>query len=224
MEQKKITGILGAMDGEIEGIVSAMEGASRRVYCGSEVFCGRIRGREVVLARSGIGKVNAAFMAQALIREFGADELYMTGVAGSLGGLRTLDALVPDGFVQYDVVKPGDPDGLIDILGEVVLRPDERMSSALAAAAGARRGILATGEKFVGSAADREDILRRFPSALAADMESGAVAQVCSRLGVPFACVRIVSDSGDADEYYDFVSRAAAAAVSAVLAAFLRGA
>lgn len=223
MEQKKITGILGAMDGEIEGIVSAMEGASRRVYCGSEVFCGRIRGREVVLARSGIGKVNAAFMAQALIREFGAGKLYMTGVAGSLGGLRTLDALVPDGFVQYDVVKPGDPDGLIDILGEVVLRPDEGMSSALAAAAGARRGILATGEKFVGSATDREDILRRFPSALAADMESGAVAQVCSRLGVPFACVRIVSDSGDADEYYDFVSRAAAAAVSAVLAAFLRG-
>ena len=223
MEQKKITGILGAMDGEIEGIVSAMEGASRRVYCGSEVFCGRIRGREVVLARSGIGKVNAAFMAQALIREFGAGKLYMTGVAGSLGGLRTLDALVPDGFVQYDVVKPGDPDGLIDILGEVVLRPDEGMSSALAAAAGARRGILATGEKFVGSTADSEDILRRFPSALAADMESGAVAQVCSRLGVPFACVRIISDSGDADEYYDFVSRAAAAAVSAVLAAFLRG-
>lgn len=177
MEQKKITGILGAMDGEIEGIVSAMKGAFRRVYCGSEVFCGRIRGREVVLARSGIGKVNAAFMAQALIREFGADELYMTGVAGSLGGLRTLDALVPDGFVQYDVVKPGDPDGLIDILGEVILRPDEGMSSALAAAAGARRGILATGEKFVGSTADREDILRRFPSALAADMESGAVAQ-----------------------------------------------
>ena len=50
-----------------------------------------------------------------------------------------------------------------------------------------------------------------------ADMESGAVAQVCARLKVPMACVKVISDAGDVGEYYDFKMRAAEKAISAVL-------
>lgn len=208
------------MDAEVEGFASAMSGAEKRQLAGSDVLTGRIGGRSVAVMRSGIGKVNAAFAAFALAREFGARAIYSTGVAGALGGsLHMLDVLVPDGFVQYDVIKPGDPDGLIDVLGEIVVPPDAAMSGALAAKCGAKRGLLATGERFVGCEADREDILRRFPKAVAADMESGAIAQVCARLGVPFACVRVISDSGDSAEYGDFKRRAADKAVSAVLSA-----
>ncbi len=208
------------MDAEVEGFASAMSGAEKRQLAGSDVLTGRIGGRSVAVMRSGIGKVNAAFAAFALAREFGARGIYSTGVAGALGGsLHVLDVLVPDGFVQYDVVKPGDPDGLLDVLGEIVVPPDAAMSGALAAKCGAKRGLLATGERFVGCEADREDILRRFPKAVAADMESGAIAQVCARLGVPFACVRVISDSGDSAEYGDFKRRAADKAVSAVLSA-----
>lgn len=215
-----VIGIIGAMDAEVEGFASAMSGAEKRQLAGSDVLTGRIGGRSVAVMRSGIGKVNAAFAAFALAREFGARGIYSTGVAGALGGsLRVLDVLVPDGFVQYDVVKPGDPDGLLDVLGEIVVPPDAAMSGALAAKCGAKRGLLATGERFVGCEADREDILRRFPKAVAADMESGAIAQVCARLGVPFACVRVISDSGDSAEYGDFKRRAADKAVSAVLSA-----
>lgn len=214
-----VIGIIGAMDAEVEGFASAMSGAEKRQLAGSDVLTGRIGGRPVAVMRSGIGKVNAAFAAFALAREFGARGIYSTGVAGALRGLHTLDVLVPDGFVQYDVIKPGDPDGLIDVLGEIVVPPDAAMSGALAAKCGAKRGLLATGERFVGCEADREDILRRFPKAVAADMESGAIAQVCARLGVPFACVRVISDSGDSAEYGDFKRRAADKAVSAVLSA-----
>ena len=147
--------------------------------------------------------------------EKGCREFFLYGGLG--GRLHTLDALVPDGFVQYDVIKPGDPDGFIDILGDVVIRPDEEMSSELAYACGGVRGLLATGERFVGSADDKADIISRFPGVLAADMESAAVAQVCARLGVPFACIRIISDEGDISEYYDFKYRAADKAVSALL-------
>lgn len=218
MGMNERVGILGAMDAEIDGIISAMSAVEKTVCCGSEIFTGNIGKRDIVLARSGIGKVNAAFAACLLAGRFGVSRIYMTGVAGGLGGrLHTLDALVPDGFVQYDVIKPGDPDGFIDILGYVVIRPDEEMSSELASACGGVRGLLATGERFVGSADDKADIMSRFPGVLAADMESAAVAQVCTRLGVPFACIRIISDEGDISEYYDFKYLAADKAVSALL-------
>ena len=218
MGMNERVGILGAMDAEIDGIISAMSAVEKTVCCGSEIFTGSIGKRDIVLARSGIGKVNAAFAACLLAGRFGVSRIYMTGVAGGLGGrLHTLDALVPDGFVQYDVIKPGDPDGFIDILGDVVIRPDEEMSSELASACGGVRGLLATGERFVGSADDKADIMSRFPGVLAADMESAAVAQVCTRLGVPFACIRIISDEGDISEYYDFKYLAADKAVSALL-------
>ena len=211
-------GIIGAMDAEVRGIVSAMDKTERRRAGGSEITTGVIHGRRAVLVKSGIGKVNAAVAAQLLIREFGAECVYMTGIAGGIGGrLHTLDLLVPDLFVQYDVIMPGEPDGYMDILDRVGVLPDENLSAQLAAACGAMRGTMATGERFVDAAADKADILARFPTVVAADMESGAVAQVCARFGVPMACVKVISDSGDSGEYYDFKQRAADKAIRAVL-------
>lgn len=215
---KNVIGIIGAMDAEVRGIESVMNKMTRTNVGGSDVVVGTIHGRSVALMQSGIGKVNAAFAAQLLIREFNVSRLYMTGIAGGMGGrLHTLDLLIPDLFVQYDVIVPGEPDGYMDILDRVGVLPDEKISAELAAACGATRGTMATGERFVDSEEDKADILRRFPTVVAADMESGAVAQVCARLKVPMACVKVISDAGDVGEYYDFKMRAAEKAISAVL-------
>ncbi len=206
------------MDAETDGLVRATDVIERRMFGGSETVVGTYGGNVLAVVRSGIGKVNAAFAAQMLIREFDASRIIMTGIAGALGGvLRTLDLLVPDMFVQYDVIMPGAPDGYMDILDSVGVAPDAKLSSALAAACGAHRGWLATGERFVDTDADKADILRRFPFAVGVDMESGAVAQVCARLGVPMACVKVISDSGDSGEYADFKTAAADKAIRAVL-------
>lgn len=218
MDKQEVIGIIGAMDAEVRGIESVMNKMKRTNIGGSDIVAGTVHGRSVALMQSGIGKVNAAFAAQLLIREFGVSRLYMTGIAGGIGGkLHTLDLLVPDLFVQYDVIMPGEPDGYMDILDRVGVLPDETISAELAAACGAKRGTMATGERFVDSEDDKADILRRFPAVVAADMESGAVAQVCARLKVPMACVKVISDAGDACEYYDFKMRAAEKAISAVL-------
>ncbi len=54
------------------------------------------------------------------------------------------------------------------------------------------------------------------------EMESGAVAQICTAAGVPFAVLRCVSDGGDSvRDYYEF-SRLACERFTAAVLDFLR--
>ena len=118
MEREETIGIIGAMDVEIEGFAGAMTDAARSDSFGSEVITGMRGSQRLVVVKSGIGKVNAGFAAQMLVTRFGATRIYMTGIAGALcKGLRALDLFVPDKFVQYDVIMPGEADGYMDILG-----------------------------------------------------------------------------------------------------------
>lgn len=212
-------GIIGAMDAEVERFSREMTNAKSETFARSVFTTGEINGGKVVLVRSGIGKVNAALVASSLVMRYGADAVVMTGIAGTVTReLHTLDAFVPTDFLQYDVSMPGCEDGYIDVLDEVYIPAAEELSAALAAASGAKRGTMATGESFVGSAAVAADIARRFPKAMGVDMESAAVAQVCARLGVPFACLKVISDGCDDGEYADFKQAAADKAVSGVLA------
>lgn len=66
------------------------------------------------------------------------------------------------------------------------------------------RGLVLSGDRFVSSAGECEDLLRRFPDALAVEMEGAAVAQVCFDMGVPFAMLRVVSDRADDEAHVDF--------------------
>lgn len=218
LEKSKVIGIIGAMDVEVEGIVGAMEARAVTSIGGSNFYSGKISGRAVVAVQSGIGKVNAAFAAAVLALEFKADAIIMSGIAGDVSGLKPLDAFVADGFIQHDVSVLSCEDGHIDIVNAVVIQSDKELSDALALACNAKRGLMATGEQFVDSKEQIETILAKFPQAKAVDMESAAVAQVCARLGLPFACVKIISDDGTSgDVYYDFKTAAADKAVGAVL-------
>lgn len=219
METYETIGIIGAMDVEVERIAREMTDASSESFARSAFTVGKIDGQKVVVVQSGIGKVNAALVASALVMRYGADAVVMTGIAGTVTrDLHTLDAFVPTDFLQYDVSMPGCEDGFIDVLGEVYLPASPELADALASASRAKRGTMATGESFVGSAAVAADIARRFPKAMGVDMESAAVAQVCRRLGVPFACLKVISDGCDDGEYADFKQAAADKAVSGVLA------
>ena len=212
-------GIIGAMDVEVERIAREMTDASSESFARSAFTVGKIDGQKVVVVQSGIGKVNAALVASALVMRYGADAVLMTGIAGTVTrDLHTLDAFVPTDFLQYDVSMPGCEDGFIDVLGEVYLPASPELADALASASRAKRGVMATGESFVAGEEAVRDVLRRFPRAMGVDMESAAVAQVCRRLGVPFACLKVISDGCDDGEYADFKQAAADKAVSGVLA------
>lgn len=210
------------MDVEVEGIESAAADLRRERLGGTEFLIGKIGGTETVAAQSGVGKVNAAFVASVMALRFGVDAVIMMGIAGGIGGgLSALDAFVPTGLVQHDVIVLGCEDGYIDVVGKIVIEPDALLSDRLAQACGAKRGLMATGEQFVNGKSQIDAILARYPDAIAVDMEAAAVAQVCARLCLPFACVKVISDDGaSGDRYYDFRNLAAKKSTAAVLSLF----
>jgi adenosylhomocysteine nucleosidase len=68
-----------------------------------------------------------------------------------------------------------------------------------------RRGLVASGDRFVATAAESEALRSRLPEALAVEMEGAALAQVAFDFGLPFAVVRTVSDRADDAAHVDFM-------------------
>jgi len=70
-------------------------------------------------------------------------------------------------------------------------------------------GLICTGDQFITEAIGLQTIKRNFPKALAVDMESAAMAHICYQRNIPFASIRVVSDTPDKEtdnqtQYFDF--------------------
>lgn len=103
----KKLGIIGAMEVENKIILDALkaEGKVKETNVGGTVYYeGSINSKEIVLARSGVGKVNAALCAQRMILQFGADFVVNSGIAGAIGkGLGVLDVVVSSDAIYHDM-------------------------------------------------------------------------------------------------------------------------
>ena len=109
-------GIIGAMEEEVSTLISAMEDRAERKIGIVTYHVGKLDGKEVVVARSGVGKVNAALTAAEMIRTFGATAVVNTGVAGALDeSLEPEDAVIAADLVQHDysTAPLGDPPGRV---------------------------------------------------------------------------------------------------------------
>ena len=76
-------GIIGAMAIEVEGLIAQMTHAEKRTLSGRDFYSGQLCGKDVVVVQSGIGKVNAAMCAEALILAYHPELVVNTGVAGA---------------------------------------------------------------------------------------------------------------------------------------------
>ena len=97
------TGIIGAMDEEVDSLKKAVSDA-KTTNIGSMEFCeGMLDGQNVVIVKCGVGKVNAGNCAQILISIFGVNRIINTGVAGSLDASIDIgDIVVSTDAVQHD--------------------------------------------------------------------------------------------------------------------------
>ena len=77
-------GIIGAMQVEVEILLSCLENKTEKTFAGSTFYEGSLEGLDVVIVQCGVGKVNAAICAQILCSCFGITHLVNTGIAGSL--------------------------------------------------------------------------------------------------------------------------------------------
>lgn len=193
-------GIIVAMDKEL-GLLLPLLGEELRTTINDTIFhTGSLGRHEVVVLKSGIGKVNAAIATLTLIENFHVNFVINTGVAGGTGrGADILDVVIGDSVAYHDVwCGPGTLDGQAAGCPRYFESP--LPADVLETIEGTRHGLIASGDIFVSRPEDVTRILTLYPEAIAVDMESAAIAQVCYLKNVPFLAVRVVSDTpGAAD-------------------------
>lgn len=204
-------GIIGAMAPEVEGLIARLDGATSERISGIDFYVGQLLGKRVALAKCGIGKVFAAVAAEVMILKYQPDLIVNTGVGGALAdGLVPTDTVIASSLVQHDMdTSPiGDPKGLVSGINKIYFDADKRAVEILSDAADrlslrATVGIIATGDKFIATRADKENIVNLF-SASACEMEGCAIAQAAYINGTPFAVIRAISDSADGSSVMEY--------------------
>lgn len=204
-------GIIGAMEPEVEALISALDDHMTETVSGITFHTGKIEGRTVAVAKCGIGKVFAAICAEIMILSYSPDLLVNTGVGGGLArGIRTGDIVIARDLCQHDMDTSaiGDPVGLVSGINKIYFESDPRaceilLSTAESLGLSARLGRIASGDRFIASKKDKDYITSTF-SAAACEMEGCAVAQVAFVNATPFAVVRAISDSADGEATMDY--------------------
>ena len=226
-----MTGIIAAMDAELIDIKNALENKQEQVIAGRTFYSGTIGSEQVVCVVCGIGKVNAAVCAEAMIMAYHPDRIINTGVGGAIGGhLRVCDVVCAEYLVQHDVdtTAIGDELGMVSTVNLIRFPMDETLGSELTAimekqGVSCKRGGIATGDRFVADYNTKAFIYTTF-GCIACDMEGCAIAQACYLNNVPCAVLRAISDGADEGatmSYTEFMPKAAATSAN-VLLAYLR--
>ena len=177
------------------------------LYAGLKVIEGKIGKHEIVLAKCGIGKVNAAINTYKINSIFHPDLLINTGVAGGASDrTRIGDLLVADYVAYHDVwCGPGTQPGVADGC-EVFMQCDQEIINLAYSYADGKRfqvGLICSGDRFISEKEEIDTIQRLFPEVVAVDMESAAIAQICVMEGVKFNIIRVVSDTPGSGENID---------------------
>ena len=211
-----LVGIIGAMDCEISELISNMTNVEEFALSGSVFYKGRLANKDVVVVKSGVGKVFASIATQTLILYFGARLIINVGVAGSVSDLKIGDIAVSTGVVQHDMDTSalGDEKGLISGINKVVIEADEELVSTVQNALADlgfnyKTGIVASGDQFIATKEEKARIHGEF-NALCAEMEGASVGQTAYVNNVPFIVIRSISDDGEHQvEFFEFAKSSA---------------
>ena len=205
-------GIIGAMQVEVEILLSAMENKSAAEKAGSTFYEGVLNGLDVVVVQCGVGKVNAAICTQILCDLYQVTHLVNTGIAGSLCADLDIGDLVVSRDAMYhdvDAVHFGYPMGKIPGMDTTEFPADETMMNLAFAAAEAvnpghtKIGRVASGDQFVAEKALKERIIS-VTNGLCTEMEGAAIAQAAYRNAIPFVILRAISDKADDSAEMDY--------------------
>ena len=223
-EQKNTNriGIIGAMDEEVSALKAHMTDSKVTSHASMEFCEGKLDGKDVVVVKCNIGKVNAGICAQTLVNLFGVSRIINTGVAGSLNAdIDIGDIVVSTDAVQhdYDLTPLGAKPGEFMDFGVVAFTADDAMRKCAVEAVAkvapevkAFEGRVCSGDQFIASKEQKNKIINTF-GGFCCEMEGGAIAQTCYLNNTPFVIIRAISDKADDSEemsYEEFKVGAAA--------------
>lgn len=206
-------GIIGAMDEEVEQLVEVMEITREETKACMTFKAAKLAGKDVVIVRSGIGKVNAAACTQILVDDFKADYIINTGIAGSLKAeIDIADVVISSDVLHHDMDATGFgyPLGQIPRMDTLSFAADERLIKLAGEACknavpeiGVHVGRVVSGDQFISDKAVKERISSNFDG-FCTEMEGAAIAQVSYLNKVPFVILRTISDKADDSATMDY--------------------
>lgn len=204
-------GIIGAMDEEIAYLLENMDNRIEITVAGCHFIQGELSGKEIVLLKSGIGKVNAAMGTTIMMERFHPQFIINTGSAGGFSdNLNVGDLVISNEVVHHDV----DVTAFDYVYGQVpglpaTFKADERLVQLTADAVKGlginfEIGLIATGDSFMEDEVKVNTARFNFPEMIAAEMEAAAIAQVCAQYETPFVVIRALSDIAGKDSSVSF--------------------
>jgi adenosylhomocysteine nucleosidase len=206
-------GIIGAMEVEVEALKRNMEITKTVSKASMEFFEGKLGGTDVVVVRSGVGKVNAGICVQILCDVFSVTHVLNTGVAGSLDARINIGDIVLSTDASYhdvDATVFGYKKGEVPQLGVHSFPADreliDKAKAAIAKAApdlGVFEGRVCSGDQFISSPEVKKAIIEE-QGGMCAEMEGAAIAQACYLNKVPFVIIRAISDKADGSDIVDY--------------------
>ncbi|MGN5454367.1 MAG: 5'-methylthioadenosine/S-adenosylhomocysteine nucleosidase [Candidatus Kurthia intestinigallinarum] len=194
--------VIGAMEEEVELLRATLENTTTETIANSEYTQGTYKDKDVILLKSGIGKVNAAMSTTILLEKYQPDVVINTGSAGGYDENLDVGAIVISDEVRHHDVDatifgyemgqvPQMPVGfkadarLMEVAEQAVAEVGEHQSAT---------GLITTGDSFMNDPVRVETVRNYFPTMKAVEMEAAAVAQVCYQFATPFVVIRALSD------------------------------
>ena len=205
-QEKQRVGIIAALDKEIDLLLKNAQIEEVRTIGNVDFNVGKLCGQDVVIVKSGVGKILASSGATALLNNFDISEVLFTGIAGGVGDeTQVLDITVATELVQHDYGQINNDgfqwneghvgDGHYRCSKELV---DAAYNAACSVVGDDHvfKGTIATGDQFVASEEYVKKLQNDF-NAVACEMEGAAIALVCMQYDVPFVIIRSMSDKAD---------------------------
>jgi adenosylhomocysteine nucleosidase len=222
VNSEPVTAILGAFQQEIILLEDELTDTLEQRIEGIRFVSGKLSGKRVVIAFTGIGKVNAAMTTTLLIEHFKPNKIIFTGIAGGVNPeLQPGDIVIAEKTAHHDMGTIW-PEGLFHKgvknrldgwenpvffnADEQLLKLAERAAEkiefgSIQIIAGDRapkviKGVVVTGDAFIASTAKCAE-LRKKLGADAVEMEGAAVAQLCYQRRIGYLVIRSISDKAD---------------------------
>ena len=208
-----VTGIIGAMEEEIAKLKEDMTEIEEKNKAGMSFFRGKLHGKDVVVVRSGIGKVNAAICTQILACDYKIDRVINTGVAGGLySELNVGDIVISSDAIyhDFDVTGFGYEEGIIPRMQTSTFTADNEL--ALKAKKICEKvnpdikcfiGRVVSGDQFISTNAKKEWLVEKF-NGYCAEMEGCGIAHAAYLNNIPFVIIRAISDKADGSAKVDY--------------------
>ena len=194
-------GIIGAMDQEVSILKEKMEVKKIDKRASMEFYVGILNGKEVVIVKCGVGKVNAAVCTQILA------DCYQVEAVINIG-----DIVVSTDALQHDMDATGfgyEP-AEIPLMGKKTFEADASLRSLIAETCrevnpeiGVFEGRVVSGDQFI-SDGDVKDRLVRMFAPYCTEMEGAAIAQAAWLNQIPFVIIRAISDKADGSAHMDY--------------------